>query len=143
MPDSLIPEAQLQELLQQHQPRFVPVEGSSPGVSDVPAYTVEAGKVEDPSQGMMQLRLSNGIRINARRTLNEPKAAMLRMVAAGMILTTVPSYRLWHVCLARLSACMLALCLQVALPSRACSFLPPEPSLSALHVLILCQPGAV
>ena len=84
MPDRLISEAQLQELLQQHQPRFVPVEGSGPSISDVPAYTVEAGKVEDPSQGVMQLRLSNGIRINARRTLNEPKAAMLRMAAAGI-----------------------------------------------------------
>ena len=83
VPDRLISAADLQEMLQKHQPRFVPVEGSSPNVSEPPSASMDASKAEDPSQGIMQLRLSNGIRINARRTLNEPKAAMLRMVAAG------------------------------------------------------------
>lgn len=89
VPDRLISEAQLQDLLHKHQPRFVPVEGSSPSVSEPPPYTTDASLAEDPSQGIMQLRLSNGIRVNARRTLNEPKAAMLRMVAAGQLLFAV------------------------------------------------------
>ena len=83
VPDRLIPDAQLQGKLQKHQPSFVSVEGSSPSVSEPPSTSAAAGTAEDPSQGVMQLRLSNGIRINAKRTLNEPKAAMLRMVAAG------------------------------------------------------------
>ena len=34
-------------------------------------------------EGIQRRRLSNGIRINSRRTMNEPHGAMLRMVAAG------------------------------------------------------------
>lgn len=97
VPDRLISEAKLQELMQKHQPRFVPVEGSSPSVSEPPTHTPDASRADNPSQGVMQLRLSNGIRVNARRTLNEPKAAMLRMVAAGqclsMLVTTCTCFR--------------------------------------------------
>lgn len=35
-------------------------------------------------EGIQRRRLSNGIRINSRRTMNEPHGAMLRMVAAGV-----------------------------------------------------------
>lgn len=40
-------------------------------------------KKEDPETGVVQLKLSNGIAINFRRSLNEPQAAMVRMVASG------------------------------------------------------------
>lgn len=37
----------------------------------------------DSATGVVQLQLSNGIKVNYRRTDNEPQAAMIRMVAAG------------------------------------------------------------
>ena len=37
----------------------------------------------DPVTGVMQRRLSNGIKINFKQSDNEPRAAMLRIVAAG------------------------------------------------------------
>ena len=82
VPEFLIPDSQLNQKLAQHQPRYVPIEGPSSSASFTEVMANESN-YEDPSQGIMQLKLSNGIRINARRTLNEPKAAMLRMVAAG------------------------------------------------------------
>jgi hypothetical protein len=36
-----------------------------------------------PVTGVVQRQLSNGIRINYRKTDNEPRAAMIRVVAAG------------------------------------------------------------
>lgn len=37
----------------------------------------------DTATGVVRLQLSNGIKVNYRRTDNEPQAAMIRMVAAG------------------------------------------------------------
>ena len=82
VPEFLIPENDLNSLLAQHQPRYVPLDGPSSSAS-LAEVAANENNYDDPSQGIMQLKLSNGIRINARRTLNEPKAAMLRMVAAG------------------------------------------------------------
>ena len=42
-------------------------------------------------EGIQRRRLSNGIRVNSRRTTNEPHGAMLRMVAAGEGCTQHPS----------------------------------------------------
>ena len=82
VPEFLIPESELNHKLAQQQPRYVPIEGPSSSAS-LAEVVANENNYEDPSQGILQLKLSNGIRINARRTLNEPKAAMLRMVAAG------------------------------------------------------------
>ena len=38
---------------------------------------------EEPETGVVQLKLSNGVAINFRRSVNEPQAAMIRMVASG------------------------------------------------------------
>lgn len=82
VPEFLIPESELNHKLAEQQPRYVPIEGPSSSAS-LAEVVANENNYEDPSQGILQLKLSNGIRINARRTLNEPKAAMLRMVAAG------------------------------------------------------------
>ena len=82
VPEFLISESDLSSMLQQHQPRYVPLDGPSSSAS-LAEVAASENNYDDPSQGILQLKLSNGIRINARRTLNEPKAAMLRMVAAG------------------------------------------------------------
>ena len=82
VPNFLIPDNVLNEKLAEYQPRYVPIEGPSSSAS-VTEVLANESNYSDPSEGIMQLKLSNGIRINARRTLNEPKAAMLRMVAAG------------------------------------------------------------
>lgn len=82
VPEFLIPESELNHKLAQQQPRYVPIDGLSSSAS-VAEVMANENNYEDPSQGILQLKLSNGICINARRTLNEPKAAMLRMVAAG------------------------------------------------------------
>lgn len=76
VPESLLPAAELEVLLAERQPRFVPVDGevSSSG---------ETRPSPDPYSGISQRRLSNGIKVNYRHTDNEPRAAMLRLVAAG------------------------------------------------------------
>lgn len=38
---------------------------------------------EDPDTGVMQLKLSNGIGVNFRRSVNEPQSAMFRLIASG------------------------------------------------------------
>lgn len=37
----------------------------------------------DGDTGIVQRKLSNGVRLNIRHTNNEPRAAMLRLVGAG------------------------------------------------------------
>lgn len=38
---------------------------------------------EDPDTGVVQLKLSNGIGVNFRRSVNEPQSAMFRLIASG------------------------------------------------------------
>ena len=58
--------------------RFVALDGSDaePGSS-----TAQAAAGDET--GIVQLRLSNGVRVNLRHTDNEPQSAMLRMIATG------------------------------------------------------------
>jgi len=80
VPEHLISEEHINNLMAERQPHYI--SESSTGFHIEPKGDF-LHPSDDPSEGILQLRLSNGIRINARRTLNEPKAAMLRMVAAG------------------------------------------------------------
>ncbi|KAL4457809.1 hypothetical protein ABPG75_012674 [Micractinium tetrahymenae] len=85
VPDALLPDDAVQALVAERQPRFVPVDGASTS-GDAPAQPPRRadGTVGVPGHGgVVQLRLSNGIKVNYRRTDNEPRGAMLRLVAAG------------------------------------------------------------
>lgn len=73
VPDRLVSEERVLELMEQRKPRFV-------AVSD-PAVDAEAGTHE--ATGATLRKLSNGISVNYLHTLNEPKGAVLRMVAKG------------------------------------------------------------
>ena len=77
MPEHLISAEHLDLLMAEHQPRILPT-ATSTSKEDIPVIPSD-----EPSEQIMQFQLSNGIKVNARRTLNEPKAAMLRMIAAG------------------------------------------------------------
>ncbi|KAL0020811.1 hypothetical protein WJX79_007906 [Trebouxia sp. C0005] len=77
VPEHLISAEHLDQLMAEHQPRFLPT-ATSISKEDIPVIPSD-----EPSEQIMQFKLSNGIKVNARRTLNEPKAAMLRMIAAG------------------------------------------------------------
>eukprot|EP00884_Botryococcus_braunii_P007566 jgi/Botrbrau1/16810/Bobra.150_2s0037.1 len=75
VPDCLISEEHITQLMAERQPEFVPVDGLPQGTSVLASA--------DPITGVVQRRLSNGIKINFMKSDNEPQAAMLRMVAAG------------------------------------------------------------
>jgi hypothetical protein len=77
VPDALLPEEAVQALVAERQPAFVPIDGS-PAAAANGSMPHAAGH-----GGVVQLRLSNGIKVNYRRTDNEPRGAMLRLVAAG------------------------------------------------------------
>jgi len=72
VPDNLVIDAVLDEMVAEHKPRFVPVEGQT-----------EVQSKPDAITGIVQKRLSNGVAVNYFRTDNEPQAAMIRIVAAG------------------------------------------------------------
>ena len=72
VPEGLFTDAQLDALVAERRPQFVPV---TEGGDTLPAA--------DPVTGVTQRKLSNGIRVNYAVTHNEPKAAMLRVVASG------------------------------------------------------------
>lgn len=74
VPDALVPPERVAELLALWKPHFVPVPGREAEGPFPPA---------DPETGIVQRRLSNGVRVNYCSTDNEPRAAMLRLVAPG------------------------------------------------------------
>ena len=74
VPDALVPPERVAELLAARKPHFVPVPGREAEGAFPPA---------DPETGIVQRRLSNGVRVNYCSTDNEPRAAMLRLVAPG------------------------------------------------------------
>ena len=74
VPDALVPPERVAELLAARKPHFVPVPGREAEGPFPPA---------DPETGIVQRRLSNGVRVNYCSTDNEPRAAMLRLVAPG------------------------------------------------------------
>ena len=86
VPDHLISDEEINRLMEERQPHYLPIEGQP----KTPQLDSNAQPSDNPAEGILQFRLSNGIRINARRTLNEPKAAMLRMCAAGDICCSQP-----------------------------------------------------
>lgn len=77
VPSHLLPDDAVAALVAERQPRFVAPgpPGTSLGDSERPA--------PDAATGVVQRRLSNGIKVNFRCTDNEPRAAMVRVVAAG------------------------------------------------------------
>ena len=77
VPEHLISDEHLDQLMLERRPQYVSIGADPEGGPLHPS--------DNPAEGIIQLRLSNGIRVNARRTLNEPKAAMLRMIAAGEV----------------------------------------------------------
>ena len=77
VPPALLPDELVATMVAERQPRFVPPgpPGTSLGSTPTPP--------PDAATGVVQRRLSNGIRVNYRQTDNEPRAAMVRVVAAG------------------------------------------------------------
>ncbi|KAK9810226.1 hypothetical protein WJX72_007002 [[Myrmecia] bisecta] len=75
VPTSLLPEEDLARLLEERRPHFVPLGGEGTAGPATPP--------PDPVTGIVQRRLSNGVRVNMRKTKNEPRAAMLRLTCAG------------------------------------------------------------
>jgi len=78
VPDSLVDQDYIDELLAERKPQFVPV---------------KPGGIADPrsdEHGITLRRLDNGIRINYRVSENEPKGAVLRLVAGGGRSVEVP-----------------------------------------------------
>ena len=73
VPDSLVPDEHAHALMERLNPSFVPV---IPGSSDVKPPA-------DPATGVVRRKLSNGITVNYKKTVNEPMGAMVRVVAAG------------------------------------------------------------
>jgi hypothetical protein len=93
VPDALLPDDVAERLVEERQPHLVPVPGleqlqqhaaAAAAAAGAPAAAAAAAAAAaDPSQGVHQLRLSNGIKVNYRVTDNEPRSAMLRLVAMG------------------------------------------------------------
>jgi predicted Zn-dependent peptidase len=75
VPTELVSPMQLASLHMQWQPRFV-------AVTDV-ADAHNWSKYSDEATGVVQRRLSNGIRVNYKITQNEAKGGVLRLVVAG------------------------------------------------------------
>merc|ERR1719181_927812 len=73
VPEFLMTDEEIDALVQERNPCFVPVGGEGKEILPGP----------DPVLGITQRELSNGIRVNYAVTENEPKAAMLRVVANG------------------------------------------------------------
>lgn len=73
VPDSLIPPEKVEALMKTKQPKFVPLDNNSTITKPGP----------DPDTGVVRRRLSNGITVNYRQTDNEPRGAMVRVVAPG------------------------------------------------------------
>jgi len=74
VPEHLIDPERVEQLVVEREPAFVSMADSG-----------EVGPLPppDPETGVVQRRLSNGMRINYRVTDNEPQAAMLRVIVEG------------------------------------------------------------
>lgn len=98
VPDALLPDDVAAQLTAARQPQFVPIPGlpaeeqalalaggaaGAQGEPQAGAQGPEPVDGHNPAAGVRQLRLSNGIKVNYRRTDNEPSSAMLRLVAMG------------------------------------------------------------
>lgn len=74
VPDRLIPLPELDALLTEHSPEFVPVLGRE---DEGPLPAAEA------SSGVVQRRLSNGVTLNYKVSANEPGSASARLCCSG------------------------------------------------------------
>jgi len=72
VPTELLSSVQLAALHMNRQPRFIPVTDTESSI-----------KLMDDSTGVIQRRLSNGIRVNYKMTQNEARGGVLRLVVAG------------------------------------------------------------
>ena len=77
VPEALVPDHKAAELIEARKPHFVSLTGEN-NINDASGLAPA-----DPETGILLRRLSNGIRVNFRHTSNEPRAAMVRLVAAG------------------------------------------------------------
>ncbi|XP_052202121.1 stromal processing peptidase, chloroplastic [Diospyros lotus] len=82
VPKELISSSQLQELLLQHRPSFIP---TSPEVNDA--------KVYDKETAITQLRLSNGIPVNYKISRNEARGGVMRLIVGGGRAAEMPDSR--------------------------------------------------
>uniref|UniRef100_A0A383WE33 Peptidase M16 N-terminal domain-containing protein n=1 Tax=Tetradesmus obliquus TaxID=3088 RepID=A0A383WE33_TETOB len=86
LPQHLVDPQEIEATMQELQPRFIPLQGELEQLLATPPEALEPALCCPPTDedtGITQRRLSNGIRINYRHTDNEPKAGLLRIVAAG------------------------------------------------------------
>jgi predicted Zn-dependent peptidase len=74
VPDDLLSYEEVARLVAERRPAFVPIDGAPGGDATPPP---------DAATGVVQRRLANGVRVNYRLTSNEPRGAMVRVVAAG------------------------------------------------------------
>lgn len=74
-PEHLMSEQQVEALVAERRPAFVPLGGEGATGSSTPP--------PDSFSGIVQRRLSNGVRINYLRTDHEPKACMMRVISNG------------------------------------------------------------
>ncbi|GJP40170.1 hypothetical protein CLOM_g24450 [Closterium sp. NIES-68] len=82
VPRTLISDAELAALQQKIQPRFVPFPPTEGNAADV-APSEWRVRQYNKETGIIQRRLSNGIRVNMKATDNEAKGGVLRLVFPG------------------------------------------------------------
>ncbi|CAI5523958.1 unnamed protein product [Closterium sp. Naga37s-1] len=82
VPRTLISDAELAELQQKIRPRFVPFPPTEGNAADV-APSEWRVRQYNKETGIIQRRLSNGIRVNMKVTDNEAKGGVLRLVFPG------------------------------------------------------------
>ena len=86
VPKALIEADKLEELLRTSPPSFVPVPPSTSAAmlaaaaEETPDWPL---RQYDEATGVIQRRLSNGIRVNLKITANEAKGGILRLVVPG------------------------------------------------------------
>ena len=76
MPETLITQVELEEKARKFQPQWVPLTGKA--ISPL-AGSGKAGK----SIGVVQKKLSNGIRVNLKSLQDEPQRANIRLYVPG------------------------------------------------------------
>ncbi|GBG59232.1 hypothetical protein CBR_g32249 [Chara braunii] len=91
VPKALIPPLMVHAMKLRGGASFVPLyENGAPGVMGGGGKSATLTKLRDEVTGVVQRRLSNGIRVNYKRTQNEARGGMLRVVAEGGRAREVP-----------------------------------------------------
>eukprot|EP00271_Cylindrocystis_brebissonii_P022866 TRINITY_DN898_c0_g1_i1.p1 TRINITY_DN898_c0_g1~~TRINITY_DN898_c0_g1_i1.p1 ORF type:complete len:1519 (-),score=355.87 TRINITY_DN898_c0_g1_i1:1045-5601(-) len=76
VPKALVSEEEMAAKKQKMRPAFIPLPQATASAADATRWF-------DPATGVVQRRLSNGIRVNMKVTQNEAKGGVMRMVAPG------------------------------------------------------------